>query len=77
MPFEVGLSVAHERNSKKGKHERFVCESMNFRLAKSLSDLNGADPYIHNGRISRVFAELRNLFVRSSPLPAIQEMWLI
>jgi hypothetical protein len=43
MPFELGLSVAHEKSAKKGKHEWFVCESMNFRLAKSLSDLNGTD----------------------------------
>jgi len=47
MPFELGLSVAYEKSSKKRKHEWFVCESMNFRLAKSLSDLNGTDPYIH------------------------------
>jgi hypothetical protein len=77
MPFELGLSVAHEKASKKGKHEWFVCESINFRLAKSLSDLNGTDPYIHHGRIGGVFAELRNMFVRSDRQPSIQQMWMI
>jgi hypothetical protein len=65
MPFELGLSVAHEKSSKKRKHEWFVCESMDFRLAKSLSDLNGTDPYIHGGTVGGVFTELRNMFVRS------------
>jgi hypothetical protein len=35
MSFELGLSVAYEKSPKKRKHEWFVCESMNFRLAKS------------------------------------------
>src|SRR5580698_638116 len=56
MPFELGLSVAHERASKGGKHEWFVCESMNLRLAKSLSDLNGTDPNIHGGTVNGLFA---------------------
>lgn len=77
MPFELGLSVGHERASKKGKHDWFVCESMNFRLAKSLSDLNGTDPYIHEGTINGVFAQLCNMFVRSDRQPSIQQMWII
>ena len=77
MPFELGLSVAHEKSSKKRKHEWFVCESMNFRLAKSLSDLNGTDPYIHRGTIGGVFTELRNMFVRSDRQPSTQQMWVI
>ncbi len=77
MPFELGLSVAYEKSSKKRKHEWFVCESMNFRLAKSLSDLNGTDPYIHRGTIGGVFTELRNMFVRSDRQPSIQQMWVI
>ncbi len=71
MPFELGLSVAYEKSSKKRKHEWFVCESMNFRLAKSLSDLNGTDPYIHRGTIGGVFTELRNMFVRSDRQPSL------
>jgi hypothetical protein len=77
MPFELGLSVAHEKSSKKRKHEWFVCESMIFRLAKSLSDLNGTDPNIHGGTVGGVFTELRNMFVRSDRQPSVQQMWVI
>jgi hypothetical protein len=77
MPFELGLSVAHEKASKRGRHEWFVCESMHFRLAKSLSDLNGTDPYIHGGIVSGLFAQLRSMFVRRDRQPSIQQMWTI
>ncbi len=37
------------------KHVWFVCESRNYRLAKSLSDLNGTDPFIHDGTVEGIF----------------------
>jgi hypothetical protein len=77
MAFELGLSVAYARSSRKSKHEWFVCESVNFRLSKSLSDLNGTDPYIHGGTVGGVFAQLQNMFVRVNRKPSIQQMWLI
>lgn len=77
MPFELGLSVAHEKTSKKRKHEWFVCESMNLRLTKSLSDLNGTDPYIHAGTVGGVFTQLGNMFVRISRQPSVQQMGVI
>jgi hypothetical protein len=77
MPFELGLSVAHDKASKRGRHDWFVCESKKFRLAKSLSDLNGTDPYIHGGTVNGLFAELRNMFVRRDRQPAIRQMWSI
>jgi hypothetical protein len=73
MPFELGLSVAHEKASKK-RHEWFVCESQTFRLAKSLSDLNGTDPFIHDGKVAGVFRELCNMFRRPGRQPSIQHM---
>jgi hypothetical protein len=73
MPFELGLSVAWERVQKSG-HSWFVCESRDFRLAKSLSDLNGTDAYIHHGSITGVFGELCNAFVRKGRQPTIQQM---
>jgi len=76
MPFELGLAVAWER-TRKAKHTWFVMESMNHRLAKSLSDLNGTDPYIHNGTIRGVFRELGNAFVRRGKQPSAQEMWRV
>jgi hypothetical protein len=73
MPFELGLSVAWER-TQKTNHAWFVCESREFRLAKSLSDLNGTDAYIHHGNITGVFRELCNAFVRPGRQPTIQQM---
>lgn len=48
MPFELGLAVAWEKLNP-GKHTWFVFEGVNYRILKSLSDLNGSDPQIHVG----------------------------
>lgn len=77
MPFELGLAIAYERMSAAGDHEWFVFESDKFRLAKSLSDVNGTDPWIHQGTIAGVFRELRSMFNRPGGQPSIQEMWSI
>jgi hypothetical protein len=74
MPFELGLSVALEKSGKNEKRGWFVCESRNYRLAKSLSDLNGTDPFIHDGTIEGVFRELGNIFGRPSRRATVQQM---
>lgn len=76
MPFELGLAVAWERG-RKAAHTWFVMESMNHRLTKSLSDLNGTDPYIHGGTIRGIFRELGNAFVRRGKQPSVLQMWRI
>ncbi len=76
MPFELGLAVAWER-MRKAEHVWFVMESMNYRLTKSLSDLNGTDPHIHDGTINGVFRELGNAFVRRGKQPSVQQMWRV
>jgi hypothetical protein len=73
MPFELGLCVAWERIGRR-EHIWFVFESRNRRLAKSLSDLNGTDAYIHGGTIGGVFRELSNAFVRPGRQPSVQQM---
>jgi hypothetical protein len=73
MPFELGLSVAWEKFGS-NRHAWFVFEAKNFRLAKSLSDLNGTDVYVHGGRIEGVFRELCNAFVRRAQQPSVQQM---
>jgi hypothetical protein len=73
MPFELGLCVAWERIGNE-KHTWFVYESRNRRLAKSLSDLNGTDPYIHSSSVTGVFRELGSAFVRPGRQPSIQQM---
>ena len=74
MPFELGLAVAHEMGARGRNHRWFVCEAKERRLLKSLSDLNGTDPYIHGGRIIGVFRELRNIFTKPGRQPTVQQM---
>ena len=74
MPFELGLAVAHQMSAQGRSHNWFVCETRALRLLKSLSDLNGTDPYIHGGTIVGVFRELRNIFTRPGRQPTVQEM---
>lgn len=73
MPFELGLAVAWEK-SNPTKHTWFVFEEKSYRIQKSLSDLNGTDPQIHNGRVSDVLRELRNIFRRTRNQPTVPEM---
>lgn len=74
MPFELGLAVAHQMSAPESPHEWFVCEALGLRLLKSLSDLNGTDPYVHGGTIVGVFRELRNIFTRPGQQPTVQQM---
>jgi hypothetical protein len=73
MPFELGLCVAWQRIGDR-KHTWSVYESRDRRLAKSLSDLNGTDPYIHGSTVTGVFRELCSAFVRPGRQPSIWEM---
>ena len=77
MPFELGLSVAYDKYLKAKIHDWYVGESMNHRLSKSLSDLNGTDPFIHHGTIAGVFRELCSIFWKPGKQPSIQQMWEI
>lgn len=63
MPFELGLAMAIERIDR-AQRKSFVFEAVNRRLAKSLSDLSGIDPHIHDRAIEGVMRELGNAFVR-------------
>jgi len=74
MPFELGLAVAWEMMGS-GRQTWFVMEAVNYKLAKSLSDLNGTDPYIHGGTINGVFREMGNALVRKGRQPGVHQMW--
>ena len=76
MPFELGLTIALEKTTHP-THAWIVCESKRRRLSKSLSDLDGTDPYIHDGRIVGVFREISNAFVASERRPSVTEMMQI
>lgn len=61
MPFELGLAVASAKLGS-ASHDWFVFESVHRRASKSLSDLSGSDPHIHQGTVEGVMRELGNAF---------------
>jgi hypothetical protein len=62
MPFEAGLATA--LSLLQGRHQRFLLEAKRFRLERSLSDLNGTDPYVHGGSAEGVLRATMSLFTR-------------
>jgi hypothetical protein len=75
MPFELGLAVA--QNAGNRRETWYVCETVPYRISKSLSDLNGTDVRIHGGTIRGVFGALADIFVRRTRQPSVQEMYRI
>ena len=75
MPFELGLATAMTLSG--GTHRWFVFEAQPFRLQKTLSDLNGFDPYIHHGTAEGVLRELANVFVTRRAQPSLQALLLL
>jgi hypothetical protein len=73
MAFELGLAVACERTWNR-RYDWFVCEAQADRLQKSLTDMNGTDPYLHRGTITGLFGRLCNAFVRSGRQPTVPQM---
>ena len=74
MPFELGLVLGWPKTSRRTNHTWFIFEAVTRRISKSLSDLDGTDPYIHDGRPKGVFRELGNALVRNADQPTIQQM---
>ncbi len=73
MPFELGIAVEiGQRN--RARHQWFVFEARPYRLQRSLSDLNGTDPHIHEQRPRRLLIELSNAFVRARRQPQLAEL---
>ena len=77
MPFELGLLLGWLKTERRAKHTWFVFEAQQRRLQKSLSDLDGTDPYIHGGRVRGVFRQLANALVKSKHQPSVQQMYSI
>jgi hypothetical protein len=73
MPFELGFTVGHAVN-RPGTYEWFVFESRSNRLKKSLSDLDGTDPYIHNNEPDGVLRSLANALSRAHDRPKLSEL---
>ena len=75
MHFELGLAVTWASINPK-RHQWFVFEKKAYRVQKSLSDLNGSDPRIHNGRMQGVMRELSNAFIRPRNQPTVPRMMI-
>jgi len=73
MPFELGLAVTWAELNP-AKHSWFVFEQQPYRIQKSLSDLNGTDPHLHEGRVAGVMSGLCNAFVRPTHQPRVNDM---
>ena len=73
MPFELGL-VGGWQNASPSGHDWFVFESSRHRLQKSLSDLNGTDPFIYGPAPEGILREIRNALSRHDVQPTAQEM---
>ncbi len=72
MPLELGMTITWA-NLHPSRHTWFVWESEPYRLQKSASDLNGTDPYVHNGTAEGVLRELSNAF-RRDRTPSVPKM---
>lgn len=72
MPLELGMTITWA-NLHPNRHTWFVWESEPYRLQKSASDLNGTDPYVHNGTAEGVLRELCNAF-RRDRMPSVPRM---
>ena len=72
MPFELGMVVVWSQANP--RHKWFVFETVRRRLNKSLSDLDGTDPFIHDGTIRGVMREVCNAFVSPARQPRVPEM---
>ena len=71
MPFELGLAVSPRHGM---RHEWFVFEAHRHRLTKSLSDLNGTDPHVHDGDPHRLLRALTNALVRRRHRPTAAQL---
>lgn len=73
MPFELGLVAGWQKAAPSG-HAWFVFESSAYRLQKSLSDLNGTDPFIYGEQAEGILREIRNALARRTAQPTFRQM---
>lgn len=73
MPFELGLAVAWAQEGDR-KHKWYVFEGKQYRVAKSLSDLDGTQIYVHANKPIGVFRQLTNALARTEHRPTVGEL---
>ena len=75
MPFEAGLAFALFLTDKK-QHACAIFEAENYRVQRTLSDLNGMDPYIHGETVRGLSIALTDLFpVRGATADALMSVY--
>jgi hypothetical protein len=72
MPFELGLAVAQAIDG--NDHAWIVLEATPYRVQKSLSDINGFDPFIHHGTAQGVLRAVADAFHRPGRSPSMLEL---
>ena len=76
MPFELGLACAVANLPKRRPRHAFVLlERQRYRLQRTLSDLNGFDPYIHNGTVSGAIESVLDALRPRSGAPSTQTVY--
>lgn len=73
MPFELGLACAVSRLNE--NHAFVLLEGMPYRLQKTLSDLNGHDPFLHGGSIRGTIDCVLDALRPTSGAPSPQEVF--
>jgi hypothetical protein len=73
MPFELGLVIGSQNAAPSG-HEWFVFEASRHRLQKSLSDLNGTDPFVYGASADGILREIRNALAGHAMQPTVAQM---
>jgi hypothetical protein len=63
MPFEAGLAVAWAQIAG-NRHQWFLLEKEEYRLQRTLSDLNGFEVFTHGGTGRGLLAALPDMFLR-------------
>jgi hypothetical protein len=71
MPFELGLACAiSELNDR--KHDYLLLERVQHRLTRTLSDLNGRDPYIHGNSSQQLIIQVLNVLKPATGTPDVE-----
>ncbi len=73
MPIELGMTVARADKVDSGNHW-IVLEEKAYRLQKSLSDLNGYDPFVHRGTVTGLLQALLDAFGNPAHSLSMTEM---
>jgi len=75
MPFELGLACA--LSELRGEHSYALLDGQRFRLQRTLSDLNGRDPYIHNGSVRHMITSVLDALPTTGRTPDPTEVFRV